>query len=282
MAIIVKLTGGHSNQMFQYAAGRSLAARHGVKLMLDISWYPEHALTSPGDAPRVYELGGYKIQENIYKRTLAQRAINKLNPIQYYIEKKFTYNQKIIELGPNTHLEGHFQSYKYFEDVQDQIRDEFTLVKPATGKNKKLIEKIMKDPNAVSLHIRRGDYATNHNETHGLVPMTYYQAAIKEIKKTIANPTIYVITNDPEWCRKNLKLPATIYIIDNNDDITGGAEDMRLMRACKHNIMANSSFSWWGSWLNPNPDKIVIAPKKWFNDPGINTRDLLPKEWIQL
>jgi hypothetical protein len=282
MAIIVKLSGGHSNQMFQYAAGRSLAARHGVKLMLDITWFPEHARMSPEDAPRVYELGSYNLQADIYKRSIPQRAFNRLHPLQFYVEKDFKYDREFNKLGAYTHLEGHFQFYKYFEDVKEQIREEFTLTKPATGKNKKILDTITNDPNAVSLHIRRGDYATNHYDTHGLVPLSYYREALKLIQQTVPEPNVYVITNDPKWCREYLKLPAKLHIIANNDDVTGGAEDMRLMRACKHNIMANSSFSWWGAWLNPNSSKIVIAPKKWFKDPSLSTKGLLPKEWIQL
>lgn len=282
MAIIVKLSGGHSNQMFQYATGRSLALKHRVPLKLDISWFAEHAITSPQDAPRGFELGGYNIAAGIYKRTLLQRVVNKLNPLQYYVEPEFAYSPDVAKLGPTAHLEGHFQSYKYFNDIQDLIRREFTFKQPATGANKKLFDEITNNPNAVSLHIRRGDYATNHNSTHGLVPLSYYKAALQLVKKEIKDPTLYVISNDPEWCRKSLTLAAQMHIIDINDDVTGGAEDMRLMRACRHNIMANSSFSWWGAWLNDNPDKIVIAPKKWFNDPTLDTKDLLPKEWIKL
>lgn len=279
--IIVKLMGGHSNQMFQYAAARSLAIKHNTKLKMDLSWFDSIA---PGDTSRVYELGTYNIQESYYAPSLSFKLLSKIGYIKRYSEPHFHYDPKINEVGSNMYIEGYFQSWKYFSEIRDVIIRDFSFKNEAQGANRAVLKRIKADPYAVSLHIRRGDYVTNESASsfHGLKDMDYYSTALKEIKKKVKKPNVYVISNDPKWCKKNLDLGVPTTIIDNNDDITGGAEDMRLMRACKHNIMANSSFSWWGAWLNENPDKIVIAPKQWFNDPTVDTSDLIPEEWIRL
>lgn len=279
--IIVKLMGGHSNQMFQYATARQLALQSKTSLKLDLSWFDS---ISENDTTRVYELDAYTIEEHIYTPTFLSRILHKLGYITYYHEPSFSYSSAIKELGPNVHLEGYFQSWKYFDEIRDTIVSDFSYRQQPNDANAKLLKTIQNDPRAVSLHIRRGDYVTNSNANsfHGLKDIKYYKAALKEIKKHIKSPNLYVISNDPEWCRKNLDLGVPTIIVDNNTGEKSGAEDMRLMRACKHNILANSSFSWWGAWLNENPDKIVVAPKQWFNDESIDTSDLIPESWIRL
>lgn len=279
--IIIRLMGGHSNQMFQYAVGRHIAKKYNTNLKLDVSWFDNIA---DGDTPRVYELGTYAIDENFYVPTLWSKLLTKVGRIKHYTESGFVYDHFVENLGPYAYLEGYFQSWKYFNDIRDTIITDFSYKEEPRGANKLVLNKILNDDNSVSLHIRRGDYVTNKNTSnfHGLKDMDYYKAALKEIKRKVKNPNVYVISNDPKWCKKNLDLGVPTTIIDNNNDVTGGAEDMRLMRACRHNIMANSSFSWWGAWLNENPDKIVIAPQQWFNDPSIDTSDLIPEGWIRL
>lgn len=279
--IVVQLKGGHSNQMFQYAAARSLAHRNKTDLQIDLIWYAD---TSKYDSPRQYELGSYTIQEHLYRPNIVTTITSRLHRTQHYTEPSYTYDSAFENLGANTYIEGDFQSEKYFLSIRPLLLQDFSYKNEPSKSNKALLKKINADPQAVSLHIRRGDYANNKNVNiiHGLKDIAYYKTALKELKKKVKNPNLYVISNDPAWCKKNLQLDAPMYFVDNNDDLTGGAEDMRLMRACKHNIMANSSFSWWGAWLNENPDKIVIAPKVWFQDESISTQDLIPKSWIRL
>ncbi len=124
-----------------------------------------------------------------------------------------------------------------------------------------------------------GDYV-NHPIHGGICTMDYYQQAIDIMKSKIVNPKFFIFSNDIEWCHSHLKLADAVYITGNKGE--NSYRDMQLMSMCKHNIIANSSFSWWGAWLNNNPDKIVIAPAKWFNDPKINTRDLIPDDWIKI
>lgn len=279
--IVVKLMGGHSNQLFQYAVGRSLSIKNNTDLLLDLSWFDN---MDGVESPRHYELGAYTIHEKFYKPSAISQLKFKLGVIKKYNEQHFNFNPDVLELGANAYLEGYFQTEKYFKDIRPTLLKDLSYKKPPSTKNKDLLVKIQRDPNAVSLHIRRGDYVSSkvHNAFHGVKELEYYHEAIKEIKKTVEKPTLYVISNDPEWCKKNLNFKEKMVIVDNNDDITGGSEDMRLMRTCKHNILANSSFSWWGAWLNENPSKIVIAPKEWFNDKSIDTSDLIPSSWIRL
>lgn len=279
--IYVKLMGGHSNQMFQYALARSLSVQNNMPFAMDDSWFSSMA---KADTPRVYELGVYNIAENFARPGLGFAIKQKLGLAQRYNEKGFGFDSQIASLEGDIYLNGFFQTEKYFKNIRDVLLQDFTYKNKPMGKNAKLLKEIELNESAVSLHIRRGDYVTNKdaNQFHGLKDIDYYRAALKLLKKKIKYPTLYVISNDPKWCKENLKLDAPMVFVDNNDDITGGAEDMRLMRSCKHNIMANSSFSWWGAWLNENPEKIVIAPKQWFQDPGIDISDLLPKEWIKL
>ena len=129
--------------------------------------------------------------------------------------------------------------------------------------------------------MRRGDYVTNKNASsfHGTKDLGYYKAALKPVLKQTNKPVIFVFSDDPEWCKQNLKFSQnTIYVEGNKK----GSEDMRLMMQCKHNIIANSSFSWWAAWLNQNSDKVVVAPKKWFNDPKIDVSDVIPKSWLKI
>ncbi len=150
------------------------------------------------------------------------------------------------------------------------------------GRNKDIGEMIQSFK-SVSLHIRRGDYVSNKvtNQVHGVCDLNYYSHAISYIAERISNTHLFVFSDDPEWAKGNLKTEIPTFFVDNNR-ADKDYEDLKLMRQCKHNIIANSSFSWWGAWLNQNAGKIVIAPKKWFNDKSINTKDLIPEKWIRL
>lgn len=295
--IIVKLMGGHSNQMFQYATGRRLAHKHSTILKIDITAYDN---MSVNDTPRQYELDGYTLDAEIASAedlALFERDTPPKNRVlrQFWklthnpIHKRLIYGgQKFLPealMAPdNTYLDGWWQSEKYFADIRDIIIKDFSYKNPPSSANKKLLKQINDDPNSVSVHVRRGDYVNNPltNVFHGVKELDYYNLALKELTKKVKNPNLYVISNDPEWCRQNLKFPYKTHFVDNNDDTTGGSEDMRLMRACKHNILANSSFSWWGAWLNENPKKIVIAPKQWFADTSVDTSDVVPEGWTQI
>ncbi len=180
------------------------------------------------------------------------------------------------------YLQGYWQSEKYFKDIEKIIRDDFTFSEEPDYQNKQMADTI-KCCEAVSLHVRRGDYVSNPvtTEYHGICSEDYYRRAVREVERYCKNPQFFVFSDDPSWAKENLETGYPTTIIDFNGS-EKDYEDLRLMSLCQHHIIANSSFSWWGAWLSWNPQKIVIAPKKWFNRPEINTQDLIPESWIRI
>jgi len=298
--IIIRIIGGLGNQMFQYALGRSLALRKKTDLKLDLAWL-EFEKKIPGATPRDYCLGAFKIKENfatkreigvISKKNggLLGRFISKIlgKEPPYYRQavvreqKSYQFDRNILRVDKDSYLWGHWNNEKYFKAIRSILLKEFTVKNPPDKLNSEILAKI-KNTSSVSLHVRRGDYVSNKkfNQYHGSCSLDYYRKAVEIMAKKIKSPYFFAFSDDPEWVKKNLKIKYPIYYVDNNDPNTAQHEDLRLMSACKHNIIANSSFSWWGAWLNQNLDKIVIAPKKWLNEASIDTSDVIPKDWIK-
>ncbi|HSX17898.1 MAG TPA: alpha-1,2-fucosyltransferase [Candidatus Saccharimonadales bacterium] len=290
--IIVRLWGGLGNQMFEYAAGKRLAVHHNTKLKLDLNWYSKHQ--SP-DAPAVrwYELDCFSLKPlfatradlariNVPPHTWKRQLYRKLvHHVHLYRESETAdFYPEVLQASNDSYLEGFWQSEDYFKDAEQSIRKDFTFKNHLNGKNLELAQQISK-VNAVSLHVRRGDMASNEeiNKMHGLASLDYYKAAIKNIQTKVRSTEFFVFSDDPRWCKQNLKINAPTVYVDHNKR---GADDMRLMSLCRHHIIANSSFSWWGAWLNPSRDKLVIAPERWFNDPKMNSQHIVPKGWIKL
>ena len=289
--IISQIIGGLGNQMFQYAVGRTLALRHNVPLRLDISAFNcyglhqgfelERVFASPTEVAtgkEVHDILGWQSSANI------QRILKRLNwPFLcrqgLIVEPQFNYWSEINSAPCDSYLIGYWQSEKYFLDNARIIRSDFTFRSPLDIPNRGLALTIGQ-ANAVSLHIRRGDYTKNPkiNATHGVCPIEYYQSAVKYITEQVEAPRFFVFSDDIAWAQANLKLNFPCHFVGHNQG-RDSYIDMQLMSLCKHHIIANSSFSWWGAWLNPSEDKIVIAPKKWFVNES-NTVDLLPLSWI--
>jgi hypothetical protein len=291
--VITRLIGGLGNQMFQYAVGRRLAHEMGVELKLDITGFQSYKL-------RTYSLGNLNIQENfatleeikaLTKPTIAGRILAKLwhrsprPPKTYIREKHFHFDPNILKLSDNVYLEGYWQSEKYFADIAGILRQEFTIKTPQTGKNKELGEKIA-TCESVSLHIRRGDYACNPHtkDVHGLCGIDYYFRCVEQISQMAKKPHFFIFSDDPKLPRDSFKesYPTTFV---NHNGADEDYEDLHLMSQCKHHIIANSTFSWWGAWLNGRSDKIVFAPSQWFAKEEQASRkmtDLLPANWIVL
>lgn len=289
--IVVRLIGGLGNQMFQYAIARSLADRYNVVLKLDLSGYEQYTL-------RHYELGGFNIRAeiadrpdidyfkvNIQQCSVLQRIKSCLPfsaPGMVFRETAFVFDERLLSLKPPVYLDGYWQTERYFIHNSEALRRDFTSHQQLDGKNGKMLSQI-KATNAVSLHIRRGDYISDSktNNFHGVCSLEYYHAAVHIIAERVENPHIFIFSDDHEWAMNNLdfKYPSTLVDINSGDQ---GILDMVLMCQCEHHIIANSSFSWWGAWLNPSPEKIVIAPKSWFRNAPHDTSDLLPKAWITL
>lgn len=291
--IVTKIMGGLGNQMFQYAAARGLAEKAGTNVKLDTSWFKNAHLT---DAPRHYELGCFALDQSTLspvrqallierskslKTKLYDATKGRVKPRLLHIkEASHGFDPSILESGNNVFLDGYWQTQKYFEHIRSIILKDFSFVTEMSKQSKAVLKEI-KSTNAISLHVRRGDYAAIAATTafHGLMGLDYYREAVKQITKKVKNPHFFVFSDDPEWCKKNLviKFPTT-YVSHNTD----GAEDMRLMIQCQHHIIANSTFSWWGAWLNPNEKKLVYAPKQWFANADMDSKDVLPDSWIKL
>ena len=295
--VIVRLSGGIGNQMFQYAAARRLALATGAPLKLDLGWF---TIIPPGDTPRQYELQAFNSVQDVASPKevkalrgvdiarwpkLVKRFLNSTGLLlkkSLVTEKQYHFDPDILQLHGDVYLDGFWQSVKYFADVEDVIRKDFT-VKPASAPDNERMAETIQGAEAVSIHVRRGDYITNQAavQYHGVSSMDYYRAGISEMTARVKNPHYFVFSDDPEWVKSNLKADAALTHIGQNGPDKGYV-DLRLMSLCKHHIIANSSFSWWGAWLSTNPDKIVIAPKRWFNRDDIDTSDLIPQGWLRL
>lgn len=276
--IIVKLSGGLGNQMFQYAAGVALSKKLESKLYMDLGWFNEVS-ENPELTNRVYELAGFGI--NPASISLLDKLSYRLNPPRVFREESFNYNPAFKGLHGNTILDGYWQSYKYFEDYREDILKVFSFPDQVSIENQELLRKVS-GSDSISIHVRRGDYTTKAGRNfHGLIPLTYYTKALTQICKKANYPSLFIFSDDIEWCKRNVRYGLPTTYIDGNSP-NNGVEDMRLMSACKHSIIANSSFSWWAAWLNTNPSKIVIAPKKWFADKTIGTKDLVPPKWKRI
>lgn len=290
--VISNILGGLGNQMFQYAVGRSISLRNRQKLKLDISSFKEYKL-------RKYSLACYNIQAEIasekeilrYKEgsfylinKVVQKIVKrKLWDNSYYLkEKYYHFDPSVLNLKGNVYLFGYWQSEKYFLDIKEIILDDFVLKKPISFLTKDYLNKIL-NTCATSIHIRRGDYVNNPitNKYHGTCSINYYKKAINIILENNPETVFYIFSDDLQWAKDNFDFIQNTVYVELNDP-TLDYEEMYLISQCKNNIIANSSFSWWGAWLNRNPDKIVIAPKTWFKDDSININDLIPTNWIQL
>ena len=277
--ITVKLIGGLGNQMFQYAIGRHLAEKNRTALSLDISTLLKRDAINY--TPRNFELNVFNVKYskliNKPSSSYFNKAYNKLFTSTIN-EKGYNYDNQVLSNKGNIYLNGFWQTEQYFIDIEEIIRKDFTFKATPNSININHIKNI-NAVNSVSIHFRRGDYITNSSavDFHGICEPEYYQNAINEIKNKVTNPHFFIFSDDVEWVQEN-------FIIDNatiisNNTASDAFEDMRLMAACKHNIIANSSFSWWAAWLNNNPDKIVIAPKRWLKNIEI---DIIPVSWTKI
>lgn len=286
--ITVRLKGGLGNQLFQYALGRNLALKHKTTLTLDVSSFKKDAL-------RKYALDPFLLSQEVaiencgpinsilnslggksfFFRNLIEKRLHYIN------ESQFEFDSKILNSPDNSVLDGYWQSEKYFNSIEGALKRDLTLKNPFSKPHQILLNEIL-TTNSISIHVRRGDYLTNPvtNAFHGLCSIEWYKQAVEMVKKIQRDPHFYIFSDDSEWAKHNLKPNGNVTYIAN-----GGAGDeayeMALMSRCKHNIIANSSFSWWAAWLNNNPAKLVLAPKKWFAIDSINTKDLTPDSWIK-
>ncbi len=290
-SIIIRLAGGLGNQLYQYALGRSISLRSGRPILLETR-------NVSRDSFRNYELSVFNIQEqhaDLFTQWCTRRAASNssgklfrtLWPLawNYKIvqDKEAGFDPSIFNLEEGTFvLEGYWQSFKYFEPYQNVIRTELTFKKEPSEQNARMIEEI-EDVQSVAVHVRRGDYVANptFNAVHGTCSLEYYQKANNFIEQHVKKPHFFIFTDDPEWAKGSLTFPGPSKIVDHNLGKVD-YEDLRLMTHCKHFVIANSSFSWWGAWLASYSDKIVIVPMNWFKIDNFPPEDRIPGGWIRL
>ena len=292
--IVIQLSGGLGNQMFQYAAGYAITKKQNSHLKVDSSNF-KIKTTNKNFTLRDFELNIFEIEFDtvnpllwkLYRKLSSLISNLKFFPETYlvrvYSEKSPEFDDFFLSISDNAYLSGYFQSEKYFKKYRQELLKLFKFKYALTGDNTEIIKSIKKH-NSVSIHIRRGDYVSNKeiHSVHGSLTIKYYMKAIKLIREKLDNPHFYFFSDDIKWVEQNFNLDSQMIIAHNTG--SESYRDMQLMSCCKHNIIANSSFSWWGAWLNENSEKIVISPLKWFKDPVRNslTMDLIPVGWIRL
>lgn len=289
--IIVKLQGGLGNQMFQYATARAVAERNKTDLGIDISWFDRYKnnLVSRKYVLHNFNISGRLLKTGIFYRILSKLVfLEDLRPIQkrYYIKEKklFQFDSEILNVSKNVYVDGYWQNEKYFKGIEGIIKKEFTLKNLSSPLFCKLSNEMV-NSKSVSIHIRRGDYihSKETNKVHGVCSLNYYNQAIKIINGSVKDPTFFVFSDEIDWAKNNLKLNYPTFFVSNK--LMKDGEELILMSKCRHNIIANSSFSWWGAWLSENPHKIVIAPKQWFSKERMKKRgesNIIPKDWITI
>lgn len=289
--IITQLFGGLGNQMFQYAIGRALAAKHGTTLVLDTSKFAGYTL-------RTYALDHFNIEASLLSdadrahlelaqapTTWAGRSFWRVFGrviVPVIKERGFEFDPRLLKSPKTCYLEGYWQSPEYFSSIGAQIRKEFTVREPLRGLNRAMAERIGACE-AAAVHVRRGDYVNNPVTAryHGVCDAGYYAAAEDRLRAYARDVQLFIFSDDPDWVEANLRFhsPATV-MRDNGSE--RDYEDLRLMSLCRHHIIANSSFSWWGAWLCADKRKIVIAPEHWFRDAPHDTEDLIPENWLRV
>ena len=284
--VIIKFDGRMANQMFQWAFGRAMEAKKGITPVFD-------------DSRETLKLGCFNLMKDIktihkplWNKILRKIIIfrnlrNKITDLkiiapQYSEKMGVGYQSELFEVTPPACISGYFQTEKYFSDVREKLLNDFVIKGKISKRNQLMLDKI-KSVNSVAVHFRRGDYTKARVEKlFGMCSENYYKKAIDTIAEKTQEPiTLFIFSDDINWVRNNVKFNYdTVYV-----DINSGKQavfDLDLMKNCKHNVIANSSFSWWGAWLNENPNKIVVAPTPWHDSDTINSDDIVPDNWIKI
>lgn len=289
--VIARIEGGLGNQLFQYAAARSLADRLGCDLVLDL-----RGLDVNGDRP--FQLGLYRIRASIANSQQLQdfpdwRAsrwgricciFSQLAPAIFtfpvFWPRSFAFDPRFDKISRPVYLVGYWQSEKNFAWNRTNLLQDTQLLESLPPSTPLLNE--IRNTNSVALHIRRGDYVSNNAAAkfHGLCEMAYYEAAVNALKVRFSDIHVFVFSDEPAWAKTHLRLDVPTFYVDANPTDKGHI-DLELMSHCRHHVIANSSFSWWGAWRSQSAGQVVHAPRRWFADPTTDTSDVIPERWIQ-
>lgn len=299
--IAVNINAGLANQMFHYAFGRGLMAK-GLDICFDQSNFQPRSQwsfesISLQDAFPDIEIK--QMPEQNFKwvfprednrfvmryQQLMRKLHNLIGDEVYIMESSFSYTDGIEKKArKNCIYRGFWQSEKYFKHCENDIRNQFSFLPFDEKKNIEIVNKMSKE-NSVAIHFRKGlDYLQKGGMADGVCPPEYYHKAIEYMKQYVENPVFYVFTDNQDWVKEHIH--GLDYILVDWNEISGkrSFRDMQLMSYARHNIISNSTYSWWGAWLNSNPQKIVIAPKSWFNKNDYRNRDndIVCESWIKM
>lgn len=294
--ILIKLKGGLGNQMFQYSLAKILAQKNNCNILMDNSFFHNNVQNSIY-THRNFELSVFNISEKValysdieyfHKLSIKNKVFKHLglNYPKVHDEQSFRYTSDVLTLKDPVYLKGYFQSYKYLMESEDLIRKIFSFsLDQIDNVNKNILFEI-ENSFSISVHVRRGDYIQDQatQNFHGNCDINYYLKSISFLASKNPECRLFFFSDDMDWVKKQFfHLPYRKRFIDHNID-ENSWKDMFLMSSCKHNIIANSSFSWWGAWLNNNKEKVVIAPIKWFAtaEKKWDTADLIPPDWIRM
>lgn len=291
--VFVALTGGLGNQLFQYALGRFLSIKTGGELVIDDTFFvsPPAGLT-----PREYGLDQFQVSGRRItpseRRSLftysnrgmrfIRKFVNLPGLVDYYREPTDRLMLGVRQAKGNVLIDGFWQSELYFQGVEEVLRQELVPRPDVVGRFSDLAKQ-MHLGQTVSLHVRRGDYVADAKTIahHGMCSLSYYREAVRYIKERIKNPHFFVFSDDQEWVSRNLEIGADFTPVIHQTPALPSV-DLWLMANCKHHIIANSSFSWWGAWLNPNVEKLVVRPSVWMRaQPHMNSTTC-PQTWIAI
>lgn len=286
---VFQFMGGLGNQMFQYAAARALSLKRNIPFKIDFDdpyKFVQRKLSLSAFDLTVEKATWLELQKCKPKRKIEKRLfmlLGKDPDCRLVKEKKdYSFDPDFFSCPDGAYLSGFWQTEKYFSDIEDTIRSDFKFTTTASENNLLWLQKI-NSCIAVSVHVRRGDLVTvaKTNKIFGTITPQYYEQAINTMQQLYSDCVFFFFSDDIEWVKENIKTNYPSHYVDANDD-DHNYEDLRLMSSCKHHIIANSSFSWWGAWLNPGKEKKVIAPAKWMSTKNISNTDHIPSSWTLL
>ncbi len=287
--VIVRIIGGLGNQMFQYAFYRYLQ-KQGLYVKADITDFKSYKLHNGFELNKVFGINlNLAEQEEINKlktntNTLFGKIWYKLNGIKDTHLKEGSFNVEKVKRYENVYLDGYWQKLVYVKNIEYILMNDFKFKKVKEINNSRLAN-LINNTESVAIHVRRGDYVQNKKtfNRHGVCGLDYYRNAIDYIKQKIQNPFFFVFSDDTKWIKENFNFEIRKKIVEKTKSSCDYFE-MYLMSLCKHNIIANSTFSWWSAWLNKNEKKIIISPKFWYRDSYYNKKlnELVPQKWIKI
>lgn len=284
--IVVKMQGGLGNQLFCYAFAKALEQK-GYDVKIDTSVFQFNKIDK-------YECDKYDIDLKISSQEDNKKVFNNsviakvLKRVGIDISKKIyeknqLFDEALLNCRDNSYVEGFFQCENYFKNIREILLQQIRINRPLSEYTQDIKKQIISSRNSCSIHVRRGDMANNINiKIHGVCSLEYYKAAISFLETKLGKMNYFIFSDDIAWCKNNLKIKNATFVHSTENRIAH--EDIFLMSLCEHNIIANSTFSWWGAWLNSNTHKICLAPKKWYEsiELQLNAKDIIPKEWVRI